>query len=195
MTPRSVRHHQVPVWHLKHFSWESGKKGMLWVGYKDPRKIWTSSIDETFFRNDANTRTDYQSQVNGDPEPEKSDKDEKILADFDNKAAPAARQLISSAREWRDTKEAATALSLVDLETCKKIIVVQARRAWESQDRAGLSEDKSELYLDLYFKLAEEQGQQLPSREDLLRNQLVTDFSTSSPKTTERPSRPPIIQS
>ena len=115
MTPRSVRHHQVPVWYLKHFSWESGKKGMLWVGYKDPRKIWSSSIDETFFRNDANTRTDYQSQVNGDPEPEKSDKDEKILADFDNKAAPAARQLISSAREWRDTKEAATALSLVDL--------------------------------------------------------------------------------
>ena len=174
MTPRSVRHHQVPVWHLKHFSWKSGKKEMLWVGSKDPLTIRPSSVDETFFRNNANTRTDYQSQADGDPNPQKSDKDEKILADFDSKAAPAARQLISFARKWRDTREAAAELSLVDLETCKNIIVGQARRAWEAQDRAGLGEDKSELYLDLLFQRAEEQGQQLPSREDLLRNQLVT---------------------
>ena len=60
------------------------------------------------------------------------------------------------------------------LETLKETIVVQARRTRESQDRAGLGEDKSELYLDLYFKLAEEQGQQLPSREDLLRDTRVT---------------------
>ena len=176
MTPRSERHHQVPVWHLKRFSWKNGKKVMLWVGSKDPRKIWPSSVDETFFRNNANTRTDYQSQVDGDPVPEKSDKDENILADFDSKAAPAARRLISFAREWRDAEGDATAPSLVDLEICKETIVVQARRARESQDRAGLGEDRSELYLDLYFKLAEEQGQQLPSREDLIRDPRVTNL-------------------
>ena len=144
------------------------------MGSKDSRKIWPSSIDGTFFRNNANTRTDYQIQVDGGPVPEKSDKDEKILADFDGKASPATRLLISFAREWRDTEGSATALPLVDLETHKETIVVQARRTRESQDRAGLGEDKSELYLDLYFKLAEEQGQQLPSREDLLRDTRVT---------------------
>ena len=176
MTPRSERHHQVPVWLLKHFSWENGKKEMLWVGSKEPRKIWPSSVDETFFRSNANTRTDYQSQVDGNSVPEKSDKDEKILANFDGKAAPAVRRLISFASEWRDTEGEATALSLLDLETCKETIVVQARRAWESQDRAGLSQDKSELYLDRYFKLAEEQGQQLPPREDLLKDPQVTNL-------------------
>ena len=49
------------------------------------------------------------------------------------------------------------------------------------QDRAGLGEDKSELYLDLYFKLAEQQGQQLPSREDLLSDpQVVKLFNILS---------------
>ena len=62
----------------------------------------------------------------------------------------------------------------MELELCKWIVVVQARRAWESQNRAGLGQDKSELYLDLYFKLAEEQGQPLPPREDLLEDPQVT---------------------
>ena len=164
MTPRSKRHHQVPAWHLKHFSRKNGKKDMLWVGSKDTRKIWQATVQETFFRKNANTRTDYRSPVDGDPVPEKSDKDEKILANFDSKAAPAVTQLISLARQWRDAK----APFLVDLETCKETIVVQARRAGESQDRTGLDEDKTDLYLYLCSKLAEEQGQQLPSTEDLL---------------------------
>ena len=176
MTPRSKSHHQVPKWLLKHFSRENAKKHMLWVGSKDACKIWPASVDETFFRNNANTRTDYRSQADGDPVPEKSDKDEKILADFDSKAAPAVRQLIRFARKWRDAEGDATEIHLVDYETCKETIVVQARRTRESQDRQGLSEDKSELYLNLYDKLAEEQGEQLPPREDLLSDPRVANL-------------------
>ena len=61
-------------------------------------------------------------------------------------------------------------LTIEDLEVCKQIIVVQSRRTWESQNRIGLSEDQSELYLDLYFKLAQEHGQQLPSRQELVKD-------------------------
>ena len=176
MTPRSVGHHQIPAWHLTHFSQKRGKKKTLCVGSKDSLKLWTSSPAGTFRRNDANTRTDFRSQVGGVPEPVKSDKDEQILADFDSKAAPAALQLIRSARQWRGTRDAAGTLPNVDMETCKEIIVVQARRARESQNRMGINGDKSELYYDLYFKLAEEQDYQLPSKESLLSNPRATEI-------------------
>ena len=65
-------------------------------------------------------------------------------------------------------------LSPETVEVCKRLIVVQARRTRESQDRVGLGEDKYELYLDLYFERAEEVGQRLPPREVLLEDPNVT---------------------
>ena len=176
MTPRSQRHHQVPIWLLKNFSWKRCKSKLLWVGFKDTREVKPVPVKDAFVRNNTNTRTDYQRQEDGSLHPAKSDRDERILSDFDSLAAPTARRLIGFAREWRDSGPLAPQLSPTELELSKQIIVVQARRAWESQDRAGLSQDKSELYLDLYFKLAEEQGQQLPPREDLLKDPQVTNL-------------------
>ena len=155
MTPRSERHHQVPIWLLRHFSWKNRGSKLLWVGSKDTREIRQSSVNKTFFRNNANTRTDFQSQEDGNFQPIKSDLGEKILAEFDSLAAPAARRLIGYSRIRRDGGPVAPQLSAMDLEICKQTIVVQARRSWESQNRAGMSQDKSELYLDLYFKSAE----------------------------------------
>ena len=173
MMPRSQRHHQVPIWLLKHFSWRRRKSELVWVGFKDTFDVRPVPVKDALFRNNANTRTDYQAQEDGNLHPEKSDKDERILADFDNRAAPAARRLISLAKKWRDEGEVHFQLSPDDFEILKQTVVVQARRTRESQDRAGLSDDKSELYLDLYFELAQVQGQQLPPREELVKDPQV----------------------
>ena len=172
MTTRSERHHEFPKWQSKHFCWDDGE--MLWMGFKDTREVKPVNFDDAFVRKNANTSISYQSQGDGTFEQVKSDQDEVILARFDDQAHRAARKLIDFAREWRDKGPVAPRLSPAEIEVCKQIIVAQARRTRESQDRVGLSEDKSELYLDLYFERADEVGQQLPSREDLLRDSRVT---------------------
>ena len=172
MTTQSKDHHEVPVWHLKHFCWGYGK--ILWMGYKDTREVKPASIERAFVRKYANTSISYQSQGDGSFEQLKSDRDEKRLADFDGRVHEAAGKLIDFSRQWRDTGPIAPRLSPAEMEVCKQIIVAQARRTRESQDRAGLGDDKSELYLDSYFELAEAVGQHLPSREDLLGDSRVT---------------------
>ena len=131
-------------------------------------------IKDAFVRRDANTRTDYQSRGDGTFQQVKSDQDETLLARFDEQTSLAARELIDFARRWRDTGPVAPRLSSGTVEVCKRLIVAQARRTWESQDRVGLREDKNDLYLDLYFKRAEKVGQRLPSREVLLEDSRVT---------------------
>ena len=173
---RSQRHHQIPIWLLKQFSWKRRKINLVWVGFKDSFDVRPIPVKEALFRNNANTRTDYKSLRAGDPRPVKSDKDERILADFDNKAAPAARRLISLSRTWIENKEANLHLPPDDFEMWKKTVVVQARRTRESQDRAGLSEDKSGLYLDLYLELARVRGQRLPPREELVKDPRVRNL-------------------
>ena len=118
---------------------------MLWLGAKDTRKIWHSSVEQTFFRNDANSRTDYESMEQGGPLRVKSDPDERILALFDSLAAPTARMLVEFSGEWRDEGPSTQQLAPMELELCNWIVVVQARRAWESQNRAGLGSSLSLL--------------------------------------------------
>ena len=173
MTARSERHHEVPQWLFKHFCWDHGK--MLWMGFKDTREIRSVSLRDAFVRNDANMRTDYQSRGDGRFQQVKSDLDEEILANFDGQAASAARELIDFSRQWRDEGPVAPRLSPEKVEVGKRTIVAQARRTRESQARVGLSENKFELYLDVVFKLAEEVGQQMPSREGLLQIPGVTE--------------------
>ena len=172
MGTQSKRHHEVPEWQLKHFCWDHSER--IWMGSKDTREVNPVTIVRAFRRNYANTSISYQSQGDGTFEQVKSDHDEVILARFDDQASTAARKLIDFSRKWRDKGPVAPRLSPAEMEVCKQIIVAQARRTWESQDRAGLGEDRRELYLDLYFELAEAVGQQLPSREDLLKDSRAT---------------------
>ena len=165
MSARSIRHHEVPIWLSSYFSW---KPGMLWMGFKDTRKVNQVSVNNAFVRKNANTRTDYEIGGDGRLKPVKSDRDETILDKFDNQASPAADELIDFARKSRDADPVVPRLSPDTVEVCKWLILVQARRPRESQDRFGLIEDNYELYLDLLFKSAEEVGQQLPSREVFL---------------------------
>ena len=169
---RSKRHHEIPQWLLKHFCRESSE--MLWMGFKNTRRVRLVGVKDAFVRRDGNTRTDYQSRGDGTFQRVKSDQDETILSRFDEQTCLAARELIEFARRWRDTGPIAPGLSPGTVEVCKRLIVAQARRTRESQDRVGLGESKNELYLDLYFKRAEEVGQQMPAREVLLENPRVT---------------------
>ena len=53
MTPRSQRHHQVPIWLLKHFSWKRLKSKIVWVGFKDTRDVKPVPVKDALFRNNA----------------------------------------------------------------------------------------------------------------------------------------------
>ena len=172
MMARSERHHEVPIWLAKHFCWDCDER--LWMGFKDTREVRLVGVRDAFVRRNANTRTSYQSRQDGTFQQVKSDLDERILEKFDGQASSAARELINFARQWRDMGPVAPRLSPETVEVCKRLIVVQARRTRESQDRVGLGEDKTELYLDLYFTRAEEIGQRLPPREVLVEYPSVT---------------------
>ena len=166
MTQRSKRHHEIPLWLQKHFCHDSGET--VWLGVKASREVKPVGINVAFRRNNANIRIDYFPGPDGVVVPTKSDRDELLLAKFDSVAAPAARRLIQFAREWQRDGLLTPCLSLTDLEICKQIILAQFRRTRESQDEIGLGDDKSDLFLDLYFQRAEQYGQELPPRQDLL---------------------------
>ena len=166
MKARSISHHENPKWLLKHFS--SDNDEILWMGFKNTLEVKSINVKVAFARNDANTRIDYQSREDGSFQQVKSDPDETILAKFDGQAASAVSDLLAFARQWRDTGLVDPMLSLETVEMCKRLIVAQARRTRESQDRSGLFGDNHDLYLDEFFKKAEEDEQQLSSRDDLL---------------------------
>ena len=164
MQARSTSHHENPIWLLKHFS--SDDDGNLWMGFKTTRKVKSLNVKVAFVRNDANTRIDYQTQAKSDP-------DERILIEFDGQAATAVLDLLAFARQWRDVGPVAPRLSPETVAMCRRLIVAQARRTRESQDRSDLFEDMHNLYLDLLFEMAEKDGQQLPPRDVLLEDPCV----------------------
>ena len=144
------------------------------MGCKETCEVRLVGVNDAFVRKDANTRTNFQSRKDGTFQPMKSDPDEQILAKFDNQASLAARTLIDFSRQFRDGVPVTPRLSPEVVEICKRIIVSQARRTRESQDRTGLSADNSELYLELYCKRAEEIGQPLHTKQELLEASRVT---------------------
>ena len=166
MKARSISHHENPIWLLKHFSSDCDE--MLWMGFKNTLEVKLLNVKVAFARNDANTRIDYQSREDGTFQQVKSDLDETILAKFDGQAATAVSELLAFARQWRDTSLVPREPPPETVEMCKRLIVAQARRPRESQDRSGLFGDNYDLYLDALFKKAEEDGQQLSSRDVLL---------------------------
>ena len=179
MAQRSQRHHEIPEWLQKHFSPDSEET--VWFGEKAPRQIKAVGISAAFLRKNANTRTDYLPRPDGVIVPTKSDHDETLLAKFDSVAAPAARRLIQFAREWQRHRLLIPCPSWADVEVCKQIILTQLRRTRESQDEIGLGDDKCDLYLDLFLRRAEECGQELSPRQDLLADpkvrSLIADLS------------------
>ena len=166
MKARSISHHENPKWLLKHFSSDCDE--MLWMGFKSTLEVKLLNVKVAFARNDANTRIDYQSREDGTFQQVKSDPDETILAKFDGQAATAVSDLLAFARQWRDASLVPREPPPETVEMCKRLIIAQARRTRESQDRSGLFRDKHDLYLDVLFKMAEEDGQQLPSRDAFL---------------------------
>ena len=165
MTQLSRRHHEVPQWLLKNFC--IGERERLWVGSKDTRKVWYSARKELFFRNDRNTSTDYIADGDGEFKRVRSDRDEKILANFDSETSGTANQLLQWARQIRETRISRGHLPPDVVDYCKALVVAQARRTRESQDRIGLTRGHEDQLWDLYYERAEELGFELGSREDL----------------------------
>ena len=67
MMQRSQRHHQIPIWLLKQFSWKDARSISCGSDSKDSFDVRPIPVKEALFRNNANTRTDYKSLRAGDP--------------------------------------------------------------------------------------------------------------------------------
>ena len=171
----SRRHHEIPQWLLREFSFDGGQT--LWMGFVDSGEAKPVPIKAAFVRKGANARTDYARQSDGSRTPVKSDRDEVLLAQFDGAASVAARDLIAFARQHREAGPVTSAPGQRTLETCKRIIVAQARRTRESQDRMGFGDDKSELLLEVSAKRAAALGESVPLGVDLLEDPRFTEFS------------------
>ena len=166
MAQLSERHHELPQWLQREFSPDSGKT--VWLGVKASGEIKRVGIRVAFRRINANTRTDYLPIPDGRVVPTKSDLDEKLLAKFDSIAAPTALRLIEFAREWWRHGSDTPPPSPHDVQICTQLILAQFRRTRESQDEIGVGDDKSDLYLDLFYQRADECGQELPPPQELL---------------------------
>ena len=167
MTQRSKRHHEVPQWLLKNFC--IGGTERLWVGHRDGRKVEKKNIKNVFFRYHANTRTDYIPDGNGGFRPVKSDYDEGLLAEFDDLATKATKELLQWARKHHLTGKAPFHLREAVVDQCKSLIVTQARRTHESQDRVGFLTGFEDVFWDVAYELAGEEGFPLGPREELAR--------------------------
>ena len=168
MTQRSKRHHEVPKWLLKNFC--IGGSDHLWVGFARGRKVMKLHREKVFVRNNANTRFDFIPDGSGEFKRVPSDHDEDILSDFDDRMSRAARQLLQWARQYRKTGKAPPYPPQDDVvNQCKALIVTQARRTHESQDRVGLTTGYEDLWWDLTYRRAEDVGFELGPREELTR--------------------------
>ena len=168
MTQRSIKHHEVPIWLLKNF--RTGGSDRHWIGFRDTRKVACIAPENVFFRNNANTRTDYIADGDGVITPVHSDPDEQLLAEFDDRMAKTTKQLLHRARQfpWPDNAPGLLTPDLVH--DCKALIVRQASRTHESQNRVGLTQGLEDIAWDLYYGRAEEVGFELGIREELTRD-------------------------
>ncbi|MDE2989424.1 MAG: hypothetical protein OXT70_15440 [Chloroflexota bacterium] len=171
MSPLSDRHHEVPRWLLEHFT--AGHRGRLWVGFKKDRRVQLISTRNAFVRRGANSRVDYVPQSDGSTTRVKSDAAEMILAEFDRSASVAARELIEIARRWRETGPIPAQLPPRLIAICKRLLLVQARRTREAQDRIGIGNHDPLLIADLLYARADELRVTLPCREELIADEAI----------------------
>ena len=168
MTQRSKKHHQVPVWLLRSFCNEGGDH--LWVGFYESGKVMKQHVEAMFYRKNANTSTSYISDGRGGFRVAKSDHDEGLLAEFDDRTAEAAKQLLRWTRQHLKTGQAHPLPPPDVVNLLKELIVAQARRTHENQDRVGFTEGYEDLWWDLAYESAEADGFELGPREKLIRN-------------------------
>ena len=183
MTQRSIRHHEVPKWLLKNFCIDGSDH--LWVGFREGRKVIRMHRDNVFIRKNANTRLDYIPDGSSGFKRIPSDSDERILSDFDDRTANAARQLLRWARQYCKTGEAPLPPPKDDVVSrCKALIVTQAQRPHESQDRAGLTKDYEFHWWNSVVERAGYVGLELPKRERLFQSpkiqRLVSDMKQNT---------------
>lgn len=171
MRPLSDRHHEVPRWLLEHFT--ADNRGRLWVGFKKDRRVRLISTRRAFVRRGANSRVDYVQQPDGTTTRVKSDEAEMILAEFDQLASVAARALIETARRWRETGLVPAQLAPQLIAICKRLLLVQARRTREAQDRIGIGNHDPLLIADLLHARADELGVTLPRTEELIADEAI----------------------
>ena len=165
MTQRSKKHHDVPQWLLKNFC--VGGSDHLWVGFCSDRKVVKLHRANVFYRKNGNTRTDYIPDGSGGFRRVQSDRDERILAKFDGRASMATKRLLQWARNHHQTDASSFHLPQAVVNQCKALIVAQARRTHDSQDRVGLTTGFEDLWWDLAYKRAEEEGFELGTRGEL----------------------------
>ena len=165
MKRRSKRHHEIPQWLLGRFC--VGETAQLWVGFKNTGEVRLLHVKSAFVRKDGNTRTDFVATGGGRAKRVRSSRDEKILADFDGRTSAAARSAITWGRAYRAKPQIATALAPAHVHVLKQLIVGQARRTQESQDRIALTSGLDDMILDAAYERAAAVGQRLPSRSDL----------------------------
>ena len=165
MKRRSKRHHEIPQWLLARFC--VGETAQLWVGFKNSRDVRCLHISHVFVRKDGNTRTDFVATGGDRAKRVRSSRDEKTLADFDGRTSAAARSAITWGRAYRAKPQIATALAPAHVHILKQLIVGQARRTQESQDRIALTHSVDDTILDQLYLRAEASSTSLPSRSDL----------------------------
>lgn len=166
MSQRSKRHHFVPRWLLKEFC--VGNK--LWVGTKGNCEPEERTPDGTFQRRNLNTRVEYLKAIDGTNTRRLSDEHENILGKLDNEAAKKLPELLAWARGR------GMSLPVLPFESqllWKTVILAQARRSPESQDRVGWLVDIKSAFLDVTYERAEELGQPMPPRDELLSDEGV----------------------
>ena len=153
---RSKSHHEIPKWLLKNFCTPGSK--FLWVGFKQTKEVKHIHRKRVFARDDGNTRIDYKPKGDGSFEAVKSDIDETKLAKRDSEWAKVARQVLEVARDFAASGHLRLPFPADAADACKELVVAQARRTRESQDRAGLTDGNDATYARLYAKRAQELG-------------------------------------
>ena len=173
MSKRTTRHHEVPRWLLRNF--RVVNSDLIWLAIKDRRQIKRISVSNTFVRCDRNTRIDFTGVDGRRLTATRSDQDEKILSDFDDRMARVARSFLSRANSILQKQAILTEIfPKFEVEMVKRLIVAQGRRTRESQDRIRLTCGTAPLYLDLFEARAKELGHVLPPRGELENDPSVT---------------------
>ncbi len=165
MRTLSDRHHEVPRWLLSHFAAGSS---MLWVGFKRDRRLRLISTRDAFVRRGANSRFEYVPQADGSLRRVKSDKAERDQAAFDSLSCDAARELIKFARRWRDLGFGPHELTQLVVDISKRLILVQARRTRDAQERISIGDHDPVLIADVVRVRADELGVELPCTQELI---------------------------
>ena len=163
---RSRKHHEIPRWILRSFCTD----GLLWVGFKLTRRVLQQRPGEVFFLDNGYTITSHSKRSDGTTETVISDEHEEILSRFDDQTSSAALKLIEWARVQLSGRKRHEPLSERAIDQCKRLIIGQARRTKESQERGGVVSDFEDTFFEVLYGLAEAVDFKFPARRPFAAN-------------------------